>query len=116
MYWKSDLASTVIYSPREGTPAARMEDDIDIKTKEQRLYRLNELVNEKAFKQNQKYLNQVVDVLVEGTSKKDDQMLTGYTAHQKLINFKGNKEHIGRIVKVKVTEAKTWALKGEEVE
>ena len=115
-YCEYDLAYTFIYSPREGTPAARMEDDIDIKTKEQRLYRLNELVNEKAFKQNQKYLNQVVDVLVEGTSKKDDQMLTGYTAHQKLINFKGNKEHIGRIVKVKVTEAKTWALKGEEVE
>ena len=115
-YCEYDLAYTFIYSPREGTPAARMEDDIDIKTKEQRLYRLNELVNEKAFKQNQKYLNQVVDVLVEGTSKKDDQMLTGYTAHQKLINFKGNKEYIGRIVKVKVTEAKTWALKGEEVE
>lgn len=111
-----DLAYTFIYSPREGTPAAKMPDDISIETKEKRLYRLNELVNEKAFKQNQKYLNQVVDVLVDGPSKKDDEMLTGYTEHQKLINFKGNKEHVGKIVKVKVTEAKTWALKGEEVE
>lgn len=111
-----DLAYTFIYSPREGTPAAQMEDDIDIHTKEQRLYRLNDLVNEKANMQNQKYLNQVVEVLVEGTSKKDDDMLTGYTAHQKLVNFKGNKDHIGQIVPVKITEAKTWALKGEEVE
>jgi len=93
-----------------------MEDDIDIHTKEQRLYRLNDLVNEKALKQNQKYLDEVVEVLVEGTSKKDDNMLTGYTRHQKLINFKGNQDHIGQIVPVKVTEVKTWALKGEEIE
>ena len=66
--------------------------------------------------QNQKFLNQVVEVLVEGTSKKDPEMLTGYTRHQKLINFKGQPEHIGQIVKVKVTEVKTWALKGEEIE
>lgn len=111
-----DLAYTFIYSPREGTPAAKMEDDIDIHTKEQRLYRLNDLVNEKAHMQNQKYLDQVVEVLVEGLSKKDEEMLTGYTAHQKLVNFKGNKDHIGQIVPVKITEAKTWALKGEEVE
>lgn len=115
-YCEYDLAYTFIYSPRVGTPAAKMEDDIDISTKEQRLYRLNDLVNEKANKQNQKYLGQIVEVLVEGTSKKDENMLTGYTKHQKLINFKGNKENIGKIVKVKVTEVKTWALKGEEIE
>lgn len=115
-YCEYDLAYTFIYSPRAGTPAAKMEDDIDIYTKEQRLYRLNDLVNEKALKQNQKFLNQVVEVLVEGTSKKDNEMLTGYTKHQKLINFKGNPEHIGQIVPVRVTEVKTWALKGEEVE
>jgi len=115
-YCEYDLAYTFIYSPREGTPAAKIADDIDIHTKEQRLYRLNEIVNEKAWKQNQKYLNQIVEVLVEGPSKRDDEMLTGYTKHQKLINFKGKKEDIGKIVKVKVTEAKTWALKGETVE
>ena len=99
-YCEYDLAYTFIYSPREGTPAAQMEDDIDVHTKESRLYRLNDLVNEKAYQQNQKYLNQIVEVLVEGQSKKDETMLTGYTKHQKLINFKGNKEHIGQIVKV----------------
>ncbi len=115
-YCEYDLAYTFIYSPRAGTPAAKMVDDVDMHTKEQRLYRLNEMVNEKSLKQNQKYLNQIVEVLVEGTSKRDDDMLTGYTRHQKLINFKGNKEHIGQIVKIKVTEAKTWSLKGEEIE
>ena len=53
---------------------------------------------------------------VEGTSKKDDSMLTGYTRHQKLVNFKGDPKDIGKIIKVKITEAKTWALKGESIE
>ena len=71
---------------------------------------------EECLKQNQRFLNQVVDVLVDGPSKRDETMMTGYTAHQKLINFKGRKEDIGKIVPVKVTEVKTWALKGEQVD
>ena len=92
-----------------------MKDNVPFEEKQQRLERLNEIVREKALKQNQRFYNQVVDVLVDGVSKKDENMLTGYTAHQKLINFKGRKEDIGQIVKVKVTEAKTWALKGEQI-
>ena len=71
----------------------------------------NILKNEK-----QKALLEEVDVLVDGPSKRDETMMTGYTAHQKLINFKGRKEDIGKIVPVKVTEVKTWALKGEQVD
>lgn len=115
-YCSYDLAYTFVYSPREGTPAAKMDDNVDLKTKEQRLYRLNDMVNEKAHANNQKYLGQIVDVLVEGPSKKDPDVLTGYTKHNKLINFKGLKEDTGKIVKVKVTEAKTWALTGEQIE
>lgn len=111
-----DLAYTFVYSPRAGTPAAKMEDNVDAKEKDQRLYALNEIVNEKAYKQNQRFLNEIVEVLVEGTSKKDATMLTGYTRHQKLVNFKGNPKDIGKIIKVKITEAKTWALKGEAIE
>ncbi len=111
-----DLAYTFIYSPRAGTPAAKMADNVPLEEKEQRLYRLNEVVNEKALKQNQRFLNQEVEVLVDGPSKRDPQMLTGYTKHQKLINFKGNPDCIGKRVMVKVTEAKTWALKGEQIE
>ena len=71
----------------------------------------NILKNEK-----QKALFEEVDVLVDGPSNRDETMMTGYTAHQKLINFKGRKEDIGKIVPVKVTEVKTWALKGEQVD
>ena len=111
-----DLAYTFIYSPREGTPAAKMQDNVPFEQKQDRLERLNEVVKEKALKQNQRFLNQVVDVLVDGPSKRDETMMTGYTAHQKLINFKGRKEDIGKIVPVKVTEVKTWTLKGEQVD
>lgn len=115
-YCKYDLAYTFIYSPRNGTPAAKMKDNVSLEEKERRLYKLNDLVSKYANENNQKYLNKVVEVLVEGTSKKDDNMLTGYSNHNKLINFKGNKEDIGKIVNVKITEVKTWALKGEQVE
>ena len=61
-----DLAYTFIYSPREGTPAAKMQDNVPFEQKQDRLERLNEVVKEKALKQNQRFLNQVVDVLVDG--------------------------------------------------
>ena len=113
---KFDLAYTFIYSPREGTPAAKMEDNVPLSDKEQRLYRLNELVNKYANEANQKYLGQVVKVLVEGPSKKNPDVLSGYTEHNKLINFKGDASMVGQIVDVRVTEAKTWALTGEQLE
>ncbi|MFV0394206.1 MAG: tRNA (N6-isopentenyl adenosine(37)-C2)-methylthiotransferase MiaB [Coprobacillaceae bacterium] len=110
-----DLAYTFVYSPRAGTPAAKMKDNVSSEEKNQRLYDLNEIVNENALRKNQRFLNKEVEVLVEGASKKDDTMLTGYTKHQKLVNFKGNPEDIGKIIKVKITEVKTWALKGEAI-
>ena len=77
---------------------------------------LNELVNKYANEANQKYLGQVVKVLVEGPSKKNPDVLSGYTEHNKLINFKGDASMVGQIVDVRVTEAKTWALTGEQLE
>ena len=112
---KYDLAYTFVYSPRAGTPAAKMEDTVEIEAKNQRLYTLNEMVNTLAKENNQRFLNQEVEVLVEGVSKKNATMLTGYTRHQKLVNFKGNPKDIGKIVNVRVTEAKTWTLQGETI-
>jgi len=108
-------AFTFIYSPREGTPAAKMEDNVSEADKKDRLYRLNALVNAGYKKGNERFLGEEVEVLVEGTSKNNDQMLAGYTRHQKLINFPGDPSLAGEIVKVKVTEAKTWHLIGELV-
>ncbi len=108
-------AFTFIFSPREGTPAASYEDNTDMDTKKARLYQLNELVNSGYLKGNQRFIGQVLDVLVEGPSKHDDAVLAGYTPHQKLVNFRANKDLIGKIIPVKITEAKTWFLLGEAV-
>ncbi|QOR68636.1 tRNA (N6-isopentenyl adenosine(37)-C2)-methylthiotransferase MiaB [Cytobacillus suaedae] len=111
-----DTAYTFIYSPREGTPAAKMEDNIPMEVKKERLQRLNALVNELAVQKNLALQDQIVEVLVEGESKKNPDILAGYTSKNKIVNFKGPKSTIGKIVKVKITQAKTWSLDGEMIE
>lgn len=111
-----DLAYTFVYSPRAGTPAAKMEDNIPMKEKEERLQRLNEKVNYYAHKANEKYLGTIQKVLVDGPSRKNPDTLSGYTETNKVVNFKGNPDHIGQIVNVKITEIRTWSLDGEEVD
>ena len=59
------------------------------------------------------YKGQIVEVLVEGESKKNPEVLAGYTAKNKLVNFKAPQSVIGKLVDVKITEAKTWSLDGE---
>ncbi len=108
-----DSAFTFIYSPRDGTPAARMKDNVPFSEKQQRLQELNEHVNRYSLMQNQKYVDTIVPVLIEGYSKKDRHLLMGYTDTQKLVNVKGNPDYIGKIVPVRITEAKTWSLNGE---
>src|SRR5699024_5236266 len=107
-----ESAYTFIYSPREGTPAAKMKDNIPMEVKKERLQRLNALVNELSQEAMEKYKGQVVEVLVEGKSKNDPNVLAGYTRRNKLVNFVGPESAIGKIVHVKVTETKTWTLNG----
>lgn len=109
---KFDSAFTFIFSPREGTPAAKMNDSISLEEKNRRLYELNEVVNKYALENNMKYLNQTVKVLLEETSKKDENMLVGYTETMKLVNVKADKKYIGEIVDVKITDVKTWSMDG----
>lgn len=111
-----ESAYTFIYSPREGTPAAKMKDNIPMEVKKERLQRLNALVNELSQEAMEKYKGQVVEVLVEGKSKNDPNVLAGYTRRNKLVNFVGPESAIGKIVHVKVTETKTWTLNGVMVE
>lgn len=112
-YCKFDNAFTFIFSPREGTPAAKLEDKTTLEEKEKRLYKLNETVNKYFLESNQRMVGKVVDVLVDGVSEKEG-MLCGYTDNNKLINFTGDESLIGKIVKVEVTEAKTWSLDGKQ--
>lgn len=108
-----DNAFTFIYSPRENTPAAKLEDNVTLEEKEQRLYRLNEVVNKYFLENNQKLIGSIVPVLVEGKNTNGKDGLYGYTDTNKLINFSGNENLTGKIVSVKVTDAKTWSLDGE---
>ena len=85
---------------------------ISLEEKNRRLYELNEVVNKYALENNMKYLNQTVKVLLEETSKKDENMLVGYTETMKLVNVKADKKYIGKIVDVKITDVKTWSMDG----
>jgi tRNA-2-methylthio-N6-dimethylallyladenosine synthase len=111
-----EAAYTFVYSPREGTPAAQMQDNVPLEVKKERLQRLNNLVNELSADAMKQYQDQIVEVLVEGESKNNPDVLAGYTSKSKLVNFTGPKTAIGKIVKVKITDAKTWSLNGEMIE
>ncbi len=104
-------AFTFIFSPREGTPAAKYVEDLDSETKKERLQRLNKLINEGYLKGNQRFEGMTVKVLVEGLSQKNN-LLSGYTEHNKLVNFEGDKSLIGKIIDLKIEKAYTWHLRG----
>jgi tRNA-2-methylthio-N6-dimethylallyladenosine synthase len=108
-------AYTFIYSPRKGTPAAEYENDISEKEAKERLYRLNDLINDGFLRGNKRFEGETVKVLVEGYSKTKETVLSGYTENNKLVNFKGDESLIGKIIEVKIKKAKTWSLDGEIV-
>lgn len=113
-YCQFDGAFTFIFSPREGTAAAKFVDETPLEEKEERLRRLNEVVNHYSLINNQKLVGQVVKVLVTGESDKNNKV-SGYTDTFKLVNIEGEKTLIGKIVDVKITQAKSFSLDGEVV-
>ena len=110
---KYDNAFTFIYSPRENTPAAKFEDNVTLEEKEDRLHRLNEVVNKYFLENNKKLVGKTVKVLVEGKNTNGKDGYFGYTDTNKLININTTKDYTGKIIDVKVTDAKTWSLDGE---
>ena len=113
---KYDNAFTFIFSKREGTPACRLADPVPLKEKEERLQRLNKVVNTYFLENNKKLEGTEVEVLVEGISDKKH-MYYGYSDTNKLINFSSQKNLTpGELVIVKITDAKTWSLDGEAIE
>ena len=113
---KYDNAFTFIYSKRSGTPAASFEDTVDQKTKEERLQRLNQKVAYYANMNNQKFKDKIVEVLVDGFSKRNSEIYSGYTKENKLVNFKGHDICTGDLVKVRITEVHSFSLNGELVD
>ncbi|MBU5268804.1 tRNA (N6-isopentenyl adenosine(37)-C2)-methylthiotransferase MiaB [Clostridium cochlearium] len=110
-----DSAFTFLYSKRKGTPAYDMDEQVPEDVKHERFEKLVKIVNESCEKNNKKYQDKIVKVLVEGESKNDKNRLTGRTDTGKLVNFTGNKDNIGKIVDVKITKTLSFSLDGEEV-
>ena len=111
-----DAAYTFIFSPRPGTPAYRMKDEISSDTKHERFDRLKDLIDSQTEKRSKSFLGKDVEVLFETVSKKDSSMISGYDRHNKLVHVKGTEELIGQIKKVHITESRTYSLLGEIID
>ena len=101
-----------IYSRRVGTVADKMENQVDEKIKHERFDRLKKLYEDMCLQNNKKYINSIQTILVEGRSKTNSEMLTGRTDSNKVVNFKGNDEMIGKMIKVKIISDHLWYLEG----
>ncbi len=114
-YCKYDNAYSFIFSPRPGTPASKMEDSVSMDIKKERLQRLNSRLAYYSKMNNLKWENQIVEVLVDGPSKTNPEICSGYTPQSKLVNFKLKDGSIGDIINVKITEGRKNSLNGEQV-
>ena len=110
-----ESAFTFIYSPRNGTPAARIKDNVSDKIKHERFVRLTKVIEASVEKSSDLMVGNTYDVLVDGPSKRDKEVLSGYTEGNKLVNFKGPQYLVGCIVPVKIIESHTYSLIGELV-
>lgn len=111
-----DGAFTFAYSPRNGTYAAELADQVNQEVRMERLYRLNELVNQKALLANERLVGTVQEVIVEGLSPKDPKVYTGRTRGNKQVLFTPNNDtevHKGQTIPLRIIEARTWTLTGE---
>ncbi len=108
-----DAAFTFAYSPRGGTPAAKMQEQVPEAVRKDRLLRLIELQNRISLERNQELIGGEQELLVEGPSKNDPDKLTGRTRGNKLVHFVGAEGLTGQIVQVRITDAQTWNLFGE---
>lgn len=110
-----DMSFSFIYSARPGTPAADLPDDVSEEEKKDRLYRLQQRINNQALQFSRAMLGTEQRILVEGPSKKDIMELTGRTENNRIVNFQGTPDMIGKFVDVKITDVYTNSLRGEVV-
>jgi tRNA-2-methylthio-N6-dimethylallyladenosine synthase len=108
-----DQSFSFIYSRRPGTLAAQLPDDVPIDVKKRRLARLQARINEMAAQISVGMVGGEQRILVEGPSKKDAADMAGRTANNRVVNFRGTPELIGRFVRVRITRAMPNSLRGE---
>ncbi|MEM9243352.1 MAG: tRNA (N6-isopentenyl adenosine(37)-C2)-methylthiotransferase MiaB [Pseudomonadota bacterium] len=107
-----DQSYSFIYSPRPGTPAARLPDDTPMAVKKERLQRLQHLLNNNAQRISRDMLGSRQQVLVTGHAKKQPAQLSGRTENNRVVNFDGDQQLIGQFVEVEITEALPNSLRG----
>lgn len=105
-----DISYNAKYSPRSGTPAFRMKDDVSLEEKNRRWWALQNLMEEIVARKNKVYADQEVEVLVERCEKN---WCSGHTHEMKFAQLTGEESLIGQIVKMKVQAAETWVLRGK---
>ena len=110
-----DMSFSFIYSARPGTPASDLPDDVSDEEKKERLARLQQRINFQAMQFSRAMLGTEQRILVEGPSKKDIMELTGRTENNRVVNFVGTPDMIGKFVDVKITDVYTNSLRGEVI-
>ncbi len=110
-----DNSFSFIFSPRPGTPAANLQDDTPHQVKLRRLQELQAVINRNILEISQERVGTVQRILVEGVSKRDGSELMGRTECNRVVNFPGAEGLIGQLIDVKITEARTYTLRGEVV-
>jgi len=111
-----DLSFSFIYSPRPGTPAASLPDDVPLGVKKERLAILQNRINQQALEISRRMVGGVERILVTRPSRKNTGQLAGRTANNRVVNFAGNPELIGDFVNVTITEALPNSLRGQLVD
>jgi len=107
-----DQSFSFIFSARPGTPAAALPDELSLAVKKERLQRLQQLVNEQAARISRGMVGTTERILVEGTSKRGRHQLAGRTENNRVVNFDGPADCIGRFVDIVITEALSHSLRG----
>ena len=108
-----DNIFSFIYSRREGTPAAKLDFVLSDEEIHKNFDELLRVQNEISKRKNDAYVGRIEEVLVDGVSKTDKNMLSGRCASSKIVNFAGDESLVGKYIKVRITESRTWSLNGE---
>lgn len=110
-----DFCYSFLYSPRPGTPASYLQDDTPVEVKQSRLAKLQAFNELQGKAVSEAMLGSIQRVLVEGTSKKDENELAGKTDNNRTVNFAGSSQLINQFVNVRITQAMPHTLRGELV-
>ncbi|MEG1800184.1 MAG: MiaB/RimO family radical SAM methylthiotransferase, partial [Synergistaceae bacterium] len=110
-----DVVHTAAYSPREGTKAAVMENQIENRVKAARLNEINDMQSMLARELNEEYAGREVEILIDGTAPRGEGLLQGRTMTDKVVIISGSKSETGSFAKVRITRGSHWSLEGERI-